>query len=367
MKGEVIMRKIIIVSLFMFAFTVIFGLTAGSVVAADKTVLLKIPLAYGTALPGLGTVGVYLQEKVPIVSGNSIQIKLYEPKALLPPFEMLDAVSNGKVAGCIAVSGYWSGKTGNVSNFFTAVPFGPEAPEYLAWAYYGNGLKLWQELYDRKGYNVKVLLCGILSPETSGWYKKEIKSVEGFKGLPIRFFGLGGQALAKLGASVQLLPAGEIFGALEKNVIEGTEFSMPAVDTLLGFYKVAKYNYFPGWHQQSTFTELLINKDVWNSMSPTQQAIMEEMSKAGTIDSMAFSESIQSNVMKSNVEKNGVKNMYWSDEMLAKFKQAWEEVAKEESAKDPFFKKVNDDLNAFRSEYQLWKDYAFLPRPKPNK
>ena len=107
--------------------------------------------------------------------------------------------------------------------------------------------------------------------------------------------------------------------------------------------------------------------DVWNKMSPTQQAIMEEMAKAGTIDSMAYSESIQSKVMKANVEENGVKNMYWSDEMLAKFKAAWEEVAEEESAKDPFFKKVLDDLNAFRSEYQLWKDYAFLPRPKPNK
>ena len=280
---------------------------------------------------------------------------------------MLDAVSNGKVSGCIAVSGYWAGKIGNVSNFFTAVPFGPEAPEFFAWAYYGNGLKLWQESYDRKNYNVKVLPCGILSPETSGWYKKEIKTAADFKGLPIRFFGLGGQALSKMGASVQLLPGGEIFGALEKNVIEGTEFSMPAVDTLLGFYKVAKFNYFPGWHQQATFTELLINKDIWNQMSVSQQTIMEEMAKAATLDTMALSESIQAKVMKENVEKRGVKNIYWSDEMLAKFKKAWEEVAKEESAKDPFFKKVLDDLNAFRSEYKIWLDYAFLPRPKPGK
>jgi len=361
------MRKIIVVALFMFAFTVVFGLTSGSVLAKDKTVLLKIPLAYGTALPGLGTPGKYLAEKVPIVSNNSIQIKLYEPKKLIPPFEMLDAVSNGKITSCLAVSGYWAGKTGIVSNFFTAVPFGPEAPEYLAWMYYGNGLKLWQELYDRKDYNVKVLLCGILAPETSGWYKKEIKSANDLKGLPIRFFGLGGQALAKMGASVQLLPGGEIFGALEKNVIEGSEFSMPAVDTLLGFYKIAKYNYFPGWHQQATYTELLINKDVWNKMSVAQQTIMEEMSKAATLNNLAYCEAIQAKVMKENVEKRGVKNMYWSDEMLANFKKAWEEVAKEESAKDPFFKKVNDDLNAFRSEYKIWKDYGFLPRPKPNK
>ena len=152
-----------------------------------------------------------------------------------------------------------------------------------------------------------------------------------------------------MGASVQLLPGGEIFGALEKNVIEGTEFSMPAVDTLLGFYKVAKFNYFPGWHQQATFTELLINKDIWNQMSVSQQTIMEEMAKAATLDTMALSESIQAKVMKENVEKRCVKNIYWSDEMLAKFKKAWEEAQKG---------KTIVLLMPSRTDTQYWHDYV---------
>ena len=326
----------------------------------EKSLFIKIPLAYPSALPGLGDSVKYLAEKAPLLSDGTLNFKIYEPKKLLPPFEMLDAVNKKVVQSCYGVSGYWSGKVGQALNFFTAVPFGPEAPEYLAWIYNGNGLKLWQEAYDRKGFNVKVFPLGIVSPETSGWYTKEIKSPEDLKGMPIRFFGLGGQILTKLGASVQQIPGGEIFGALEKGVIEGAEFSMPAIDTKLGFYKVAKYNYFPGWHQQATFFELLINKDVWNSMSAKQQMIVEELCKAATLSNLAYCEAIQAPVLKENVETHGVKNMRWSKEMLDVFEGAWEEVVKEESENDPFFKTVWDDLSGFRTDYLKWSKYGFL-------
>ena len=330
--------------------------------AEEKPVFIKVPLAYPSGLPGLGTSAIYLAEKAPLISDGSVNFKIYEPGKLLPAFEMLGAVDKKVVEACYGVSGYWSGKVGNALNFFTAVPFGPEAPEYLAWIYNGNGLKLWQELYDSKGFNVKVIPLGIVSPETSGWYRKEINKVEDFKGMPIRFFGLGGQVLTKLGASVQQIPGGEIFGALEKGVIEASEFSTPAIDTKLGFYKVAKYNYFPGWHQQATFFELLINKDVWNDMSPKQQMIVEELCKAATLNNLAYCEAIQAPVMKENVGKHGVKNMKWSKDMLKAFETAWLEVVKEESAADPMFKKIWDDLDGFRAEYRHWSEFGFLPR-----
>ncbi len=343
--------------------SIVYVFSAGIVLAAkEKPVYLKVPLAYPSGLPGLGTSIKYLVEKAPILSDGTVNLKIYEPRKLIPPFEMLDAVNKKIVDSCYGTSGYWAGKAGNVLSFFTAIPFGPEAPEYLAWIYNGNGLKLWQEAYDRKGFNVKVLPCGIMAPETSGWYSKEMNKPEDLKGMPIRFFGLGGQILTKMGASVQQIPGGEIFGALEKGVIEGAEFSMPAIDTKLGFYKVAKYNYFPGWHQQATFLELLINKDTWNAMSPKQQAIVEELCKAATIANLAFCEAIQAPVMKENVAKHGVKNMKWSNEMLDAFKAAWKEVIEDESVKDPYFKKVWDDLSAFRKDYKEWSDYGFLPR-----
>ncbi len=355
-------RILIVLLAVMFVVSV----NTGQAAEKEKKILLKVPMAYPSALPGLGTTIIWMADKIELLSGGSLKIKIFEPGKLIPAFEMLDAVHGGKVNACYGVSGYWQGKF-PAASFFTAVPFGPEATEYLAWIYYGNGMKLWQEMYDNGGMNVKALLAGVLPPETAGWFVKEIKSVEDFKGLPIRFFGLGGMALQKLGASVTQIPGGEIFAALEKKAIEASEFSMPAIDTKLGFYKVAKYNYFPGWHQQATLFELLINKDVWNSMSDRQRLLIETLCQASTLNTMAWTESIQYKVMKENEEKHGVKNMYWSDEMLGHFKKAWEDVAEEASGKDAFFKKVWDDIQSFRADYKIWKDYGFLPRPKPAK
>ncbi len=121
-------------------------------------------------------------------------------------------------------------------------------------------------------------------------------------------------------------------------------FSMPAVDQIAGFYKFAKYNYYPGWHQQASLYELLINKDVYNSMSEHQKAVLEMITRASVADSLAFTESIQGPVIRENIEKHGVKVMAWSDEMLALFKEKWLEVVAEETAKDEFAKKVWEDL-----------------------
>ena len=217
-------------------------------------------------------------------------------------------------------------------------------------------------MYDRAGYNVKVLPCLIISPETSGWFSKPINSVEDLKGLKMRFFGLGGKVMQKLGVAVSMMPAGEIFQALEKGVIDATEFSFPAIDQKLGFYKVVKYNYYPGWHQQATILELLINKDTWNGMSPGQQTLLELATRANITVSLAYSEAIQGAVIKENAEKRGVHNMYWSDEMLSAFKQSWDEVVQEQVDQNPGFKKIWDDLSAFRADYAYWKALAFLPR-----
>jgi TRAP-type mannitol/chloroaromatic compound transport system substrate-binding protein len=359
------MKKGLIVLLCM-VITVSFAVNTSIAAEKEKKFLLKVPVCFATVLPGLGTTMPWVAERLEIASGGTLKMKVFEPGKLVAPFEILDAVSKGKINAGYATAGYWAGKI-PASPIYSAIPFGPEAGEYLAWLYYGNGMKLYQEMYDSHGYNVKVLVCGIIAPETSGWFTKPIESANDLKGLRIRFFGLGGQAMQKLGASVSLLPGGEIFPALEKKAIDATEFSMPAIDERLGFYKIAKYNYYPGWHQQATVFELLINKDVWNQMSKHQQMVLEIITKAATADAFAFTEAIQAKTMNSNVTERGVKNMYWSKEMLATYKSAWEKVVAEQVAKDAFFKKVWDDLSAFRAEYKLWQTYGFLPRPEPPK
>jgi TRAP-type mannitol/chloroaromatic compound transport system substrate-binding protein len=334
------------------------GLSA-SANAADKKVLLKTPVAFSTNLPGLGTPIVRVAEQLERASGGTIRMKVYEPNKLVAPFEILGAVSSGKINSGYATAGYWAGKI-KASPLFSAVPFGPEAGEYMAWLYYGNGGKLYQEMYDEAGYNVHVLPCAIIAPETSGWYPKEMTAAD-FEGLRIRFFGLGGKVVQKLGASTSLLPGGEIFDNLEKKAIDATEFSMPAIDKRLGFHKILKYNYFPGWHQQATVFELLINNDAWKGMSDTQQAVVENVCKASMADSFAEGEAAQYEALKENVEKNGVIIKKWTQEDLDTFRKAWEEVVAEET-QDPLFKKVYDDLKTFREGYAIWKKNAFLPR-----
>ncbi len=328
--------------------------------AADK-LLLKTPIAFSTALPGLGSPIPRVAEELKRMSDGTLRMKVYEPGKLVPPFEILDAVSSGKINSGYTTAGYWAGKI-PASPLFSAVPFGPEAGEYMAWLYYGNGLALYQEMYDQAGFNVHVLPCAVIAPETSGWFAKEINAAEDLDGLKMRFFGLGGKVMQKLGVATSLLPGGEIFPALEKGAIDATEFSMPAIDQRLGFHKLVKFNYFPGWHQQATVFELLINGDVWKEMSEQHKAILENACKASMADSFAEGEAVQFAAMTENVDKHGVQIKQWSPEMLELFRQTWDEVAAEEAANDAFFAKVLADMQTFREGYGLWKANAFLPR-----
>lgn len=328
--------------------------------AADK-MLLKTPVAFSTALPGLGTPIPRVADQLDVMSGGTLRMKVYEPGKLVDPFEILDAVSTGKINSGYTTAGYWAGKI-PASPLFSAVPFGPEAGEYMAWLYYGNGMNLYQEMYEQAGFNIKVLPCAIIAPETSGWFSKEINSPEDLIGLKMRFFGLGGKVMQKLGVATSLLPGGEIFPALEKGAIDATEFSMPAIDSRLGFHKLVKFNYFPGWHQQATIFELLINKDVWDGATEQHQSIIENACKASMTDSFAEGEALQFAAMQDNVENNGVEIKQWSPEMLDTFRTTWIEVVAEEKANDAFFTKVYDDLSTFRDGYSLWKENAFLPR-----
>ncbi len=337
--------------------------TATPVAAKEKKVLLKVPICFSTALPGLGSSIVELADQLKAASGGSVVMKVYEPGKLVAPFEILDSVAAGKVNAGYYASGYWEGKMPGIS-LFTAIPFGPEAPEFLAWMFRDDGLKLYNEYYKKSGYDVWAMPACVLAPETAGWFSKPINSVDDLKGLRMRFFGLGGKVMEKLGVSVSLLPGGEIFPALEKKALDGTEFSMPAIDQRLGFYKVAKYNYFPGWHQQATFLNLMINGKVWRGMSDSQRALIKMACMANLTNTLAHTEAIQGAVIKENEEKRGVKNMYWSDEMLSSFEKAWGEVADEMTAKHPLFKEAYDDLQAFRKDYAYWSNLGFLPRGK---
>lgn len=340
------------------------GLAASLTVsgAANAQETFEMTSAFGKNLPILGTAGVNFVEKINGIS-EEVEFEHFDPGELVATLEALDAVSNGSVDAAYTTSGYWQGKIPSAS-LFAAVPFGPEAGEFLGWMFYDDGLTLFQRMYDEAGYNVHVVPCGIIAPETSGWFKNEINGVEDLQGLNMRFFGLGAEVMQRLGVSTSLLAGGDIFPALERGAIDATEFSMPRIDARLGFHNIAKYNYFPGWHQPATMFELLVNKDRWDDLDERAQMQIEVACMANITDNYAEGEATNYEAMVDNVENNGVIIKQWDTEMLDLFESTWNEVAAELAAEDEYFAEVWTDLQEYREGYDIWNSNIYLPRPR---
>lgn len=338
------------------AVTASLAIGAGGPASALDQVDWDMASTYPGSLTQLGTLGKVLSERLNAVSGGTINLKFQEPGAIVPALEVFDAVSSGAVQAAWSTPGYWTGKDSSLS-LFAAVPFGPRASEYLAWMKFGGGQELMDEIYG--AYGIKSLACAVIAPEASGWFRKEINSVDDLKGLKMRFFGLGAKVMQKLGVSTQLLAGGDIFPALELGTIDATEFSMPAIDQKLGFYQVAKHYYFPGWHQQSTIFELMLNKDEWDALDDQTKAVFETVCDANITYGIAEGEAIQPAAL-AELQAQGVTIHQWSPEILEALQAAWLEVVEEEKAANPNFVKVWESLSAFREQYKTWSNLGYL-------
>ncbi len=347
--------------IFVFAFVLIFGAATGKALA-EKKMIIKLQSAYAEVLPALGEALPFFKKLVEEASEGTLMIKIYAPGKLVPTFEIHEAVSTGKIDAGYTAPVYLAGKV-PATELFTYIPFGCDAPAYIGWFYSGNGMKLYQEMYDQAGLNIKPFLFTLLAPETGGWFNKAIETPKDIKGVRIRWPGLGGKVWQELGASVSLIPGGEIFPSLEKGAIDGTEFSCPAIDAVLGFHKVAKYNYFPGWHQPATNLELVLNKDTWNAMSPRQKAVMELAVRAVTTYTLGRSTAVQGKAVVDNAKK-GVENRVYSPKLLDLMQNTWLEVIEEAGEKDAMLKKVWEDYQSYMDEYKPYGCMAYLPRPE---
>ena len=352
----------LIVGLFIFSPATESNKSSKQVGDPEQTTSLAEPIRWkmASSFPGnlmlLGTQGHFVEERIRTLSEGKMELKFFDPGTLVPPLEIFDAVSTGAVDAGWTGSGYWAGKVPALQ-FFTAVPFGPNAGEVLAWMYYGGGLDLMQEIYAR--YNIYSQPCALISPEGSGWFTKEIKTVKDLKGLKMRFFGLGAKVMEKLGVSTQLLAAGDIFPALELGTIDATEFSNPSIDLDLGFHQVAKHYYFPGWHQPISMIELMINLENWSSLTGTQQQIINSVCKESMLQVFAQGEAIQFSALQ-ELKAKGVTIHRWSPEILDALRMAWNEVVKEETEKNEEFSRVWNSLHEFRKNYKIWEDLGYL-------
>jgi TRAP-type mannitol/chloroaromatic compound transport system substrate-binding protein len=338
------------------------GLAAGTAMMAapamaqDK-IRWKMQSAFGSQLPHLGPPGQKFQKDLDLMSGGKFEMRFYEPGALIPALECFDAVGKGSIEACWTTPGFHASKFPAMA-FFTTVPFGPSFGEFLAWKWFAGGNKFRDDIYAEHGLVAFDSFC--IGPETSGWFRREIKDADDMKGIKMRFFGLGAKVMEKMGVQTQLIAPADIFPALERGVIDATEFSMPAMDQKQGFQQVAKFNYFPGWHQLTSCSEILMNKKGFDALPENIKAMIRVAATAGVSYNFAESEAGQFSVMAEMKEKNGVQFKRWSDADLAKYEAAWLLVIKEESAKDPLFKKVSDHYLDFRKKYAIWGDAQYM-------
>jgi len=332
------------------------ALTATVATAQDRRVRIQMQSNFASTLALLGPNAKYTVDQANRLSNGTLDMRFFEPGALVPASQAFDAVSSGALDAAWATPGFWTGKDIAFAVFAT-VPFGPGLGEYLAWMKEGGGEKLMQALYAK--YNIHSVMCHLIPPEASGWFRKEIKTLDDLKGLKMRFFGLGANVMQNLGVSTQLLQPGEIFQALQLGTIDATEFSMPVMDLSLGFHQVAKFYYFPGWHQQATVGDLIINKAKWDSLSAHQKAAIEASCDQTVLKGMSVGEAVQPAALK-EIESKGVKLMTWGPEFLQAFEREWKKVAVEQAQKSPEFKKAWESLSAFRETYSIWRERGYL-------
>lgn len=325
---------------------------------AEDKINWKVQATFNTGWPALGDPIARVSAMLKRATNGRINLKIYEPGKIVPPLEISPSISAGSLPAAYNYMAYDQGRIPSAV-LFSAVPFGLEPQEYAAWWFEGEGSKLAEEVYHAS--NIHPLLCSTIGPETAGWFRKPIKSLDDLKGLKIRFSGLGGQVLDRIGASATLMAGGEIFAALEKGTLDATEYSMPAIDEILGFHKIAKYNLFPGWHQPSTSTHLMINLDKWNALADSDKALFEMACTAATMRALTVGEALQGAQIKSFPEK-GVTAAKLPDSVINELKSTADIIMKEEAAKDAMFAKIWASQQAFHDDYQIWKELGYLPR-----
>jgi len=333
------------------------GAVSDPAAAADR-VRWQMTMGFPSTLKALADTGPWVAEQVAAMSGGTMRLQVFEPGKLVKGTEVFDAVSQGKVDSGYVWAGYEIGKLPS-SALFGAQPFGLDPWEMAAFMLEKGGQGMMEEIYAK--HNIMPLFCGVISPEAAGWFTFPLESLDQVTGLRIRFAGLGGEVMQKMGAEVTLLPGSELFEALEKGVIDATEFSLPTVDEQLGFYKVAKFYHLPGWHQPSTSQYLYINLEKWSGLDETQQAILRTACTAGVAKSLARAEGLQGEALNRFTNELGVTAVRLPDDILMELQAKTDEVMAEFSAKDEDFAQVWAAMSAFKAEHQAWKELGYLP------
>jgi len=306
----------------------------------------------------------FFAERMDKLTSGQVKIEALAAGQIVPPFEILDATHKKVIDGGHGIAYYWVGKSKAATLFSStpAGPFGMDHMDFLGWMYEGGGLDMYWDFYQKE-LKLNVLAFPIMpaSPQAFGWFKRPIKNLADFKGMKCRQTGIVAEIFQKMGMSVVNMPGGEIIPSAQRGVIDCAEWVGGVEDLRLGLPQVFKFHYTPGVHESSSIAELIINTDVWKSFSPQQQ----EAARSATLETfMRWWVKWQRQNADALVEmqqKHGTQILRTPPDVLTAFLKAWDEIAKEESDKSPFFKKVLDSQREFASKVVPAKRFMFPP------
>jgi len=311
-------------------------------------------------------------ERVDKMSGGRLKIETLPPGAIVGAFEVADGVNRGVLDAAFTCTYYFIGKH-KAAALFTDVPGGPfgmDTIDFWGWEYEGGGVELLNEFYQQI-LKMKIVAYPIFptGAQSLGWFKKPLKSIADLKGLKYRVPGIAAEVYKEIGVSVVTLPGGEVLPALERGVLDATEWYTPGEDILLGFHNVQKYYYYPGVHETAGACDFLVNKDVWDKLPADLQAIMKGGAAETALRSMTRFNRRDAEALRDFKEKHKVNLMKTPDDILIEYLKAWDKIAATESAKDPFFKRVLESQRAyaalvvpsrmFMNPYDLTRKYYF--------
>jgi len=315
----------------------------------------KLVTTWPPNFPILGEACSLFAKWVNTMSNGRMQIQVFGGGELVPALECFDAVSSGAADMSHGAAYYWAGKT-NAAQFFASVPFGMNAQQLNSWLIGGDGLKLWEELYAP--FNLIPFPGGNSGVQMGGWFNKEINTIADFKGLKMRMPGLGGKVLSTVGASPVLISGGELYTSLERGVIDATEWMGPFHDYKMGFHEIAKYYYYPGWHETGTQLEFTVNKKKYEALPEDLQEIVRSAClrvNDWLLYTLEYQNALYLEKIKSETQVE-IKN--FPEDVLTQLKKAAAKEIEVVANKDQISKKIYANYQAFRQRISPWAELS---------
>ena len=338
--------------------------TGASTVAAPAIAASRIEITMVSTwprdFPGLGTGAQRFAERLSAMTDGRIKVTYFASGERVKTFDAFDEVASGNAQMYHGADYYWKGKHPGLA-YFTAVPFGMTYTEINAWMQFGGGQELYDELTAEFG--LKSLPCGNTGVQMGGWFRKEMRSAADFKGLKMRMPGLGGDVIAKLGASPVSLPGGQIYENLMSGAIDATEWVGPWNDSFMKFYEAAKFYYYPGMHEPAAQLSIGMNKKFWDGLSKSDQLIIKAAAEMENSIMMSEYNAKNGAALAKLIAEQGVKLRSFSDDIYDSFGDAAAEVFEEVQQHSPLAKKIHQSFLKSRNEVGAWakiSDQAYV-------